>query len=65
MGRYEKPEKKNYHVVNSFTLLLARLELWKASPKPPLATSADFVDERLVDACELCYKTHAKKIHHH
>jgi hypothetical protein len=32
---YEKAqsEKKNYHVVNSFSLLLARLELWKAMPK--------------------------------
>jgi hypothetical protein len=32
---YEKDqtEKKNYHIVNAFTLLLARLELWKAMPK--------------------------------
>jgi hypothetical protein len=36
----EKTEKKNYHVVNAFTLLLTRLELWKAMPKAqkPLRT---------------------------
>jgi hypothetical protein len=33
-GRYEKrDEKKNYHIVNAFSLLLSRLELWKAMPK--------------------------------
>jgi hypothetical protein len=26
----EKTEKKNYHIVNAFTLLLTRLELWKS-----------------------------------
>jgi hypothetical protein len=34
-GRFNEKaqtEKKNYHVVNSFSLLLARLELWKAQP---------------------------------
>jgi len=31
---YEKQtEKKNWHVVNAFTLLLARMELWKNRPK--------------------------------
>jgi hypothetical protein len=28
-------EKKNFHVVNAFTLLLARLELWRQMPKDP------------------------------
>jgi hypothetical protein len=31
----EKAEKKNYHLINAFTLLLSRLELWKATPKDP------------------------------
>ena len=32
---YEKTlmEKKTFHIINSLTLLLARLELWKAMPK--------------------------------
>jgi hypothetical protein len=32
---YEKAqiEKKNYHAINAFTLMLSRLELWKARPK--------------------------------
>jgi Terminase large subunit, ATPase domain len=36
---YEKAksesEKRNYHVVNAFSILLARLELWKATAKKP------------------------------
>jgi hypothetical protein len=34
---YEKTqaEKKNYHTINAFSILLARLELWKATPKNP------------------------------
>jgi len=34
-GVYEKDkaEKKTYHVVNAFSLLLARLEIWKVRPK--------------------------------
>ena len=49
-GRFREKvqaDKKNYHVVNAFTLLLCRLELWKARPKdskpprlPPSAMSA-------------------------
>src|SRR5262249_12033730 len=37
-GRYREriqADKKNYHIVNAFTLLLARLEVWKAMPKDP------------------------------
>ena len=39
-GFYEKTqtEKKNFHIVNAFTLLFARLELWKAMPKAKLPT---------------------------
>ena len=39
---YEKTqiEKKNYHVVNAFTLLLTRFELWKADAKEPRAASS-------------------------
>src|SRR5262249_9438208 len=35
-GRYNEKlqaEKKSYHVVNAFTLLLARLEIYKTTPK--------------------------------
>jgi hypothetical protein len=35
-GRYNErvqADRKGYHVVNSFSLLLARLELWKAMPR--------------------------------
>jgi Phage Terminase len=49
-GRYREKlqaDRKNFHVVNSFSILLARLELWKAMPKshrprplPPSAWSA-------------------------
>lgn len=37
-GRYREKvltDRKSYHVVNAFTLLLARQELWKATPKEP------------------------------
>jgi hypothetical protein len=34
IARYERrDERKSYHVVNAFTLLLARLEIWKATAK--------------------------------
>ena len=45
-GRYNEKlqvEKKSYHVVNAFTLLITRLEYYKAMPKPKpmhLPTSA-------------------------
>jgi hypothetical protein len=41
----EKTEKKNYHVVNAFTLLLTRLELWKATGKAqkPLRTPPSYM----------------------
>ena len=49
-GRYRErvaADKKNWHIVNAFSLLLARLEIWKAMPKesrplrlPPSAMSA-------------------------
>jgi hypothetical protein len=37
-GRFSEKvlaEKKHYHIVNAFSLLIARLELWKAMPKDP------------------------------
>jgi hypothetical protein len=37
-GRYREKlqaDRKNYHIVNALSILLARLELWKAMPKKP------------------------------
>ena len=31
----DKAERRNWHVANAFTLLIARIEMWKAMPKNP------------------------------